>query len=318
MHLTGAQLAASLSCSSLVLWCFRKATELIRCRASFSGTRIILRQVSPESEPIYDLIIALYEGCSGDWKELQKQAGISDDDLKHFLEYAVQFLGNNGNYKGFGDSKFVPRLSTSAFEALVSTTRQAKAIFDGLGGKDGAIFADTKNPKIMHLGFPDQGHLSTYYPDSPDITQEEIEAIGEFIAEKEILPENTRLKKLKSGGFELLVASSIESPPANDIDSINGETTFDLDGRLKGKTLKVVFGDYKEEMAKVALHIKKAGLNSANDNQKAMMDYYAKSFGTGSLKAFKESQKLWVKDLGDSLLLPTTRRGLLIECRSYR
>lgn len=29
-----------------------------------------------------------------------------------------------------------------------------------------------------------------------------------------------------------------------------------------------------------------------------MMGEYAKSFGTGSLKAFKESQKLWVKDLG--------------------
>lgn len=35
----------------------------------------------------------------GDWKKLQSQAGVSDDDLKHFLSYAAQFIGNTGNYK---------------------------------------------------------------------------------------------------------------------------------------------------------------------------------------------------------------------------
>ena len=271
---------------------------LIRCRASFFGTRIILRQVSPESEPIYDLIIALYNGCSGNWKELGRQTGVSDEDVKHFLEYAVQFLGNCGNYKGFGDSKFIPRLSPSALEALVSTTEQAKTIFDSIGGKSGTIFADASNPKTMHLGFPDQGHISTYYPDSPNITQEEIEAVDEYISGKEILPENTRLKKLNSGDFELLVASGIDNPPAEDIDTAGGKKTFNLDGKLEGKTLRIVFGDHREEMAKIALHMKKAGLNAANETQKSMMDWYAKSFGTGSLKAYKESQKLWVKDLG--------------------
>ena len=34
-------------------------------RASFAGTRINLRQVSPESEPIYDFILALHEQSKG-------------------------------------------------------------------------------------------------------------------------------------------------------------------------------------------------------------------------------------------------------------
>ena len=66
------------------------------CSAAFTGTRITLRQVSPESEPIYDFIIALHKSCNGDWKSLQEKAKISDDDLKYFLEYAAQFLGNCG------------------------------------------------------------------------------------------------------------------------------------------------------------------------------------------------------------------------------
>ena len=76
------------------------------------------------------------------------------------------------------------------------------------------------------------------------------------------------------------------------------DTKFDLGGRLQGKKLELIFGDHLEELAKIALHIKKAGLNAANDTQKQMMDEYAKSFGSGSLNAFKESQKLWVKDIG--------------------
>jgi len=35
-------------------------------RACFSGTRINLRQVSPESEAIYDLIIGLHKSCDGE------------------------------------------------------------------------------------------------------------------------------------------------------------------------------------------------------------------------------------------------------------
>ena len=154
-----------------------------------------------------------------------------------------------------------------------------------------ALYATTDAPAKMHLGFPDKGHLSAYYPDSPDITQDEIEQISAFMAEKKLLPENTRLKKTKDGNFQLLIASGLSKPPPEDSDA-GPETVFDLSGKLHGKKLELVFGDHIEEMAKIALHIKKAGSNAANDTQKRMMDHYAKSFGSGSLNAFKESQKL--------------------------
>lgn len=263
-------------------------------RAAFHGTRITLRQVSPESEPIYDLILALYRACDGDWTSLARKAQVSDEHLRYFLEYAVQFLGNCGNYKGFGDSKFIPRLPADAFMALASTTPETEAAFNKATATGGGIYETVQQP-LMHLGYPDKGHMTTYYPDSPSITQEEITAIGDLMEQMKLPLENTRLVKTASGDFELLVASGTSSPPSRDRD-LGDTDSWDLDGPLKGKKLRLVFGDHQEEMAKIAHSIKQAQLNAANDNQKQMLSAYAMSFGAGSIESFKESQRIWVKD----------------------
>ena len=138
--------------------------------------------------------------------------------------------------------------------------------------------------------------MSNYYPDSPDITAEEIALLDHFLAGQNLLPENTRIRKLKGGDFEVLVASGVRKPPVESID-VGSTTAWQLNGKLQGKKVEIVYGDHQEEMAKISLHIKKAGLSTADERQKMMMDEYAKSFSTGSLKAFKESQKHWVQNL---------------------
>jgi dipeptidyl-peptidase-3 len=40
----------------------------------------------------------------------------------------------------------------------------------------------------MHLGFLDDGHMTTYYPDSKGITKEEIGAVSKWMEEKNLLP----------------------------------------------------------------------------------------------------------------------------------
>lgn len=210
------------------------------------------------------------------------------------MEYAVQFLGNCGNYKGFGDSKFIPRLPPSSLKALASATPETKAAFEKASKTGGGIY-ETKEQSLMHLGYPGAGHMTTYYPESPNISQDEITAIGDLMEQKGLPLENTRLKKTASGDFELLIASGVSSPPPRDRD-LGEVETFDLDGKLKGKKVNLVFGDHKEEMAKIAHSIKQASLHAANDTQKKMLDAYALSFGAGSIEAFKESQRIWVKD----------------------
>lgn len=67
-------------------------------RAAWHGSRIIMRQVSPESQPIFDFIFETYRACDGNWESLAELVGISDESLDGYLEYAAVFLGNIGNY----------------------------------------------------------------------------------------------------------------------------------------------------------------------------------------------------------------------------
>jgi dipeptidyl-peptidase-3 len=216
--------------------------------------------------------------------------------LQYFLEYAAQFLGNCGNYKGFGDSKFIPRLTPSALEALSSATSETKAAFEKASTTGGGIY-ETSAPGLMHLGYPEHGHMTTYYPESPTITKEEINLIGDFLEKKKLLLENTRLKKLADGNFELLIASSQKSPAGNDRD-VGDVDGWDLDGKLQGKRLQLVFGDHAEEMAKIAEHMKQAGVNADNETQEKMHAEYVKSFTTGSIEVYKQSQRYWIQDIG--------------------
>lgn len=67
-------------------------------RAAWAGARVILRQVSPEADGIFNLIIVLHQLCDGDWERLAATAGVDFDHVQGFLDYAATFLSNVGNY----------------------------------------------------------------------------------------------------------------------------------------------------------------------------------------------------------------------------
>lgn len=140
--------------------------------------------------------------------------------------------------------------------------------------------------------------MTTYYPNTPDITKTDIEAVSAWMEKKGLLPENTRLVKTKDGSFEILIASAITSVPSDGGD-IGKESVFQVeDGPLAGKTIKLVYGDYSKEMSAITASAKKAAENGDNETQKKLFDAYAKSFETGSLLAFKDSQRYWIRDKG--------------------
>jgi dipeptidyl-peptidase-3 len=215
---------------------------------------------------------------------------LTDDDLKHFLSYAAQFLGNTGNFKSFGDSKFIPRVEASKVAALAKTSTETEKLWNRF--KDDLY--ESNSLAKMHLGYPEAGHVSTYYPDSPEITNEEITIVSDFFKNKGLMPENTRLRKTSSGDFELLVASAVKEPAQRDLK----ESSWTLDGPLQGKKVQLVFGDHAIEMEKIASNLAEAKKHALNQAEDAMQGEYVKAFHDGSMLAHLESQKHWIKDKG--------------------
>lgn len=106
------------------------------------------------------------------------------------------------------------------------------------------------------------------------------------------------MRKNPDGNFDLLIASAVTQVPAAGGD-VGTTTEFDLEADVvKGKKLKLVYGDYSKEMALIADYHKEAAKYSANENQKNMQLAYAKSFEEGSLEAFKDAQRYWIRDKG--------------------
>jgi dipeptidyl-peptidase-3 len=153
-----------------------------------------------------------------------------------------------------------------------------------------AIYSTEPSSSLL-LGYPSEGHVSTYYPDSPNITKEEISLVQNLVGEK-YTPENTRLRKKSSKEFELLVASASDCP-----DPMK-PTEFDLG---QGTTLKVVFGDHTAEMAKISSECTKAAEHGNNSIQKSMFHQYSLTFSKGSGEAFEKAQKFWVQDKGPTV-----------------
>lgn len=253
-------------------------------RAAHHGTRIVLRQVSPESEAIYDIILMLHLAVKGDWAQYVKCRAIQEQDLNLFLEYASQVLSNLGNYKSFGDTKFVPRVSKEAVEKMVISVPEVMDLWESV--KD-AIWSTEDEKKVL-LGFETDGHTTTYY--GGNVSKEVIEAVQEVVSKEGILAENSRLFKTGEGEYEFRIASAEESGP---------EGVYEIPGGLGKVTL--VYGDHAPEMANIVKALESAKEYAANDTQTKMLEAYIDAFRTGSMAAHKQSQSLWVKDIAPSV-----------------
>ncbi|KAJ3053506.1 hypothetical protein HK097_004145 [Rhizophlyctis rosea] len=263
-------------------------------QASWAATKALATTVSPEAPQLYDLFIELFTDpatANGPrrlhkdltaWKE---KSGVSEQVWTYFLEYAAQTLNNLGNYKSFGDTKFIPRLSASDFTKILqhSSIPTAHPLFQKLQER---IYALTPESQLL-IGFPAEGHITGYY--SPNIGKQDVALVQSFLEKNNISPLNTRLFKSDSdGSYEVKIASAQISQPPKEYS-------------WEGHKIVVTYGDFSEDMKSVAENLKKAGEFAANENQRKMMEAYVESFETGSIEAHKESQRHWIRDVGPTV-----------------
>ena len=87
----------------------------------------MLLQTSPESPDIFRLLHRINTAQPvPDLKTDLASAGLTEQEVTAYLVYCAGFYGNMGNYKGFGDSKFVPNLDEDRMELLVKSSKAYK------------------------------------------------------------------------------------------------------------------------------------------------------------------------------------------------
>jgi dipeptidyl-peptidase-3 len=132
------------------------------------------------------------------------------------------------------------------------------------------------------LGYPDT-HLSNYY--SPNVGRDDIDVAQRFMESRSMNAYNTRL--LKDGNDLIIrVASAAEQ--------LQSAGSFEFEGRR----ITISYGDYREQMCRIADSIASAAQYAANEIQTQMLCAYEESFRTGSIDAHKQSQRYWIKDIG--------------------
>lgn len=269
-------------------------------KAGHWGSRAVLRSVSPESEGIFDLILSIHRAIDGQYEKLN----LEKDILDSYLDYASQVLANLGNYKSFGDTKFIPRIDVLQFESIINALNNSK-ITSAFNEVKTSIFS--LDDKIAMLGSPEKGHVSGYYLNV--VSEEEGKAIDAALAKNDIMPENIRVSKVDDSKFIVHVASAFISNATGFYpDSIN----FKIGER--DATLTFKFGDHSVEFAKIVENLQLAKQYAANENQVKMLENYIASFMTGNMKNHYESQIHWVKDIKPTV---ETNIGFIETYRDY-
>jgi len=176
-----------------------------------------------------------------------------------------------------GGQKIIPQLSRSALESLVKESPKAISLL-----KD--VITPMLSPTPSTLGCPSDRAQANYYPGERRITRDDLDLVSKVMEDNSVEPENTRVTKTEDG-YNILQASTTKSSLAR-WDNVDGI----------GTTVRLLGGDHCQELSKICGALIQAKEHATNDKQREIIAQYVTSFLTGSLDAYRESQKVWVTD----------------------
>lgn len=254
--------------------------------AGWYGGLIVLYQTSPESPDIFRLVHSLNTAESTQaLKEKALAAGVTENEFQAYMVYCSGFYANNGNYKGFGDSKFVPNLDEKAFEKIVMAS-QACAKNPGL--KDvwsrviGPMYSLSDREKQLGLGAKG---ITKYFSGNCDTKDSDI--VNKYFKQQNIEGYINRVIKTEEGGV-----------PVYEIRNAGVDKTVKSEDDFEGCKFKVTTGDYEALLEKVNENLTEAAKHASNDLEKNMIKEYIQSFKCGSLDKHKDGSRYWIQNKG--------------------
>ncbi|XP_051956429.1 dipeptidyl peptidase 3 [Xyrauchen texanus] len=266
-------------------------------QASWYGGLAVLIQTSPESANIYVLLQKMFrKQAPAQLEAVAIAAGLSAEVFQAFLVYAAGLYANMGNYKSFGDTKFIPNLPKENFKALVWESQA----FKENPGEMEALWNSCSQPlysledKQKQLGLGEKG-ITSYF--SENCCLEDAEFAQKFLDSKNLSAYNTRLFKTELDGkrcYEVRLASAVKKDCVVEGEAETCCGKYEFDDAL----FSIQRGDYAFLMEKVSQNLEKAKGYAANENQKRMLEEYVRSFTFGSVEAHKEGSRYWIKDKG--------------------
>ncbi|XP_022709014.1 dipeptidyl peptidase 3-like isoform X3 [Varroa jacobsoni] len=271
-------------------------------RAAWESQIISMFQVSPESPLIFillDKILRVKSSVPEVVAHLKQNHGFSDDETTAFLVYAGAFMANSGNYRGFGDTKFVPNVSIDKFTSVAKEVLSSDEL--PFFTKHCIEQLYDYESRVRSLGFP-PASITTYW--SANCNENDAKFVTEFLNSKKVEVWNSRVFKTAANTdgndkdeYEIRFASKqLTDEPDTTAEQLIGHKE-----EYKGRMFKFTRGDYSELMPAIISNLKLAVNTSLNDNQKNMLNEYIKYFDTGSLTAHKNGSRYWIKDKGPTV-----------------
>ncbi|GBP32912.1 Dipeptidyl peptidase 3 [Eumeta japonica] len=262
-------------------------------QSAWNGGLIALMQTSPESPLIFSLLHRLFL-CEPleNLKHSSLKAGVSEDDWQAFLVYSGGVFANSGNYKSFGDTKFIPNLSKKSLESIV----KASKAYETDKTRIGKLWQDLQNvifsltPRLTSLGLADKG-ITTYF--SSNCTKEDSDLVNDWMKTKRMEAYICRtFKTVAADGLPIFTCrlASVET-------SAKPSLTMEKE-KYKNAYFQITRGDYSPLLKKVNENLTKAIDYAANDNEKNMLRHYIESFKEGDLNEHKDGSRFWIKDKG--------------------
>ena len=112
-------------------------------------------------------------------------AGLTQQEVDQALLYAAAFYGNLGNYKSFGDSKFIPSLAPAKFRKFFLASKADAAKVNKLW-QEACLRMYSLLPRERQLGLGRANGVTTYF--SENCEQADAEIAGRFLDASGISP----------------------------------------------------------------------------------------------------------------------------------
>ena len=247
----------------------------------------MLLQTSPESPDIFRLVMRLARAQdTAALREAAAAAGVTEQEVTAYFVFSSGFLSNMGNYKGFGDSKFVPNLAVEKLEMLV----KASGAFKAEPGVVGELWEAVKGPlysltdKEKQLGLGMKG-ITKYF--TPNCDLEDSDLVNRFFKTKSLEGYINRVIKTTEGGKTVY-----------EIRNAGVQSATLMEEEFEGCVMKVTTGDYSGLLDRVAANLAEAAKHAANTNESSMLAEYATSFREGSLDKHKEGSRVLDQEQG--------------------